>query len=53
MPGRSDNDLVEVWIVRPPREGRTQVLIFNGYEEVAEHSIRTEASMGEREIKRR
>jgi hypothetical protein len=39
VPGRSRDDLVEVWIVRPAGEKRTEVLICNGYEDVASHSV--------------
>ena len=39
VPGRTRDDLVEVWISRPPGEKRTDVLICNGYEEVASVSV--------------
>jgi hypothetical protein len=39
VPGRSRDDLVEVWIVRPAGEKRTEVVICNGCEEVASHSV--------------
>jgi hypothetical protein len=39
VPGRVANDLVEVWISRPPGERRTHVLICNGLEEVGDHWI--------------
>lgn len=39
VPGRNDDDLVEIWISRPIGERRTHVLICNGCEEVADHSV--------------
>jgi len=39
VPGRSRDDLVEVWISRPAGEKRTDVLICNGFDEVAAISL--------------
>jgi hypothetical protein len=39
VPGRGPGDLVEVWISRPAGANRTEVLICNGFEEVASVSV--------------
>jgi hypothetical protein len=39
VPGRGADDLVEIWITRRIGEGRTHVLICNGLDEVADHSV--------------
>ena len=39
VPGRSRDDLVEVWISRPAGEKRTHVLICDGCEEVTSYSV--------------
>jgi hypothetical protein len=39
IPGRGDNDLIEIWISRLPGERRSLVLVCNGYEEVGSHWI--------------
>ena len=39
VPGRTGDDLVEVWISRAIGEKRTDVLICNGCEEVASVSV--------------
>ena len=39
LPGRVTNDLPEIRISRPAGEGRTELLVFNGYDLVADFSI--------------
>ncbi|WP_271599269.1 hypothetical protein [Bradyrhizobium sp. CCBAU 45384] len=39
VPGRSADDLIEVWVSWPIGEKRTDVLICNGFDEVASVSL--------------